>query len=140
MADNPFQQSGQSVDEYVGGPSLVALGVHLDMETGKISREDQPGVEALDDCHAAIADVMAHAMEMEEKSPGEGHHSVLMDELLDGGYILGSSLAHKPRYQPRRTTNRSSTVGLVLVHGRSRVSRTAWHCLMIPIRCHTGKS
>ena len=83
MTDNAYRQSGQSVEEYIGGPLLVALGVNLEAETGQIDKDDPRAILSLQEGYAAIADVMTHAAEIEEMSPGEAHYNRLMDELSD---------------------------------------------------------
>ena len=72
---NEFLESRKSMQEYVGGPILVALGMRMEAEQGRTSQDDPQVGMTLAEAHAAIADVMAYA--------ADGDFGQVMDELSE---------------------------------------------------------
>ncbi len=82
--NNPYRLSGQSASEYVGGgPVLLALGTKMEVDSGKVDRNDPRATFPLQECHAVIADVMADALDAIETGRTTYDFAWFMDDLSD---------------------------------------------------------
>ena len=81
--NNPYRLSGQSAREYVGGPILLAVGIKMEVDSGKVDRDDPRATLAIQECHAAIADVMADALDTIETGRTTRDFTWFMDDLTD---------------------------------------------------------
>ncbi len=91
--DNPYRLSGQSAHQYLGGPILVAVGITLEADMGRVSPDDPRIVLAVHDCHDAIADVFANALDAIETGRSYHDFDSAMDELSGViSYFVSQSL------------------------------------------------